>query len=107
MYRGNVYLIDKRILQIRVSMEENKIYEDYKYKTGKYPKELVSFEPKLGYRVEEFATKEFRDCTDGDFISKIKVVQDDKDIVIKDYTNDHFGHCINKIFYSNSSNEAS
>lgn len=52
--------------------------EDYKYKSDEFPLKFVSFEPKIGYRVEEFFTKEFVDHAEGNFKPKIQIIKDKK-----------------------------
>lgn len=62
------------------------------------PLKTVSFTPKVGYRVEEFYTDDFRNHEEGNFKSKIKVLEDDNKIVVKDFDGSHSGHYINKIY---------
>lgn len=76
---------------------------DYDKKSTKnseeFPNEIVSFEPKLGYRVEEFCTNDFFSNRDSDFKSKIKVLKNKDKIIIEGFDGNHAGHYINKIYF--------
>jgi hypothetical protein len=67
-----------------------------------FPSKIASFDPKIGYRVEEFGTNDFRNHEKGDFSSKIQVLKSNDKIIIKDFDASHSGHYINKIYFSNS-----
>ncbi len=58
---------------------------------------FISFEPKVGYRLEEFYTKDFHNSKDDTFHSKIKVFKEDGKIVIRGHDNVHSGHFISKV----------
>lgn len=70
--------------------------------SSEFPSKIVSFDPKIGYRVEEFGTNDFRNHKNGDFASKIQVLKNNDKIIIKDFDASHPGHYINKIYFNNS-----
>jgi len=61
------------------------------------PAEFVSFEPKTGYRVQEYFSKEFLEHQNGAFKSKITLTEQDGKIKISNFDGDHSGHIINNI----------
>ena len=64
-----------------------------------FPAELVSFEPKIEYNVEEFTDFDFSQDKNSNYKSKIEVVKDKDRIIVKNYDNTHPGHQINRIYY--------
>jgi hypothetical protein len=64
-----------------------------------FPREIISFDPKIGYRVEEFGTNDFEEHHEGNFISKIEIKKEENRIVISNFERSHSGHCINKIYF--------
>ncbi len=67
--------------------------------------EYFSFDPQIGFQVEEFCTREFLEHKKGNFKSKIQVTKDKDGIVIKNANGTHSGHCINKIFLLKKGNK--
>lgn len=63
------------------------------------PAELVSFEPKLEFNVQEFSKFNFAENADADYKSDIQIVKNGDRIIIKNYDNEHTGHQINKIYF--------
>lgn len=76
---------------------------DYEHKSLngfiELPLKIVSFEPRVGYRVEEFCTNDFFNNGEVDFKSKIKVLKNKEQLIIKDYDGNHAGHYINKVYF--------
>jgi hypothetical protein len=72
-----------------------------KIDSEEFPSKIVSFDPKIGYRVEEFGTNDLRDLKKGDFASKIQVLKNNDKIIIKNFDASHPGHYINKIYFKN------
>lgn len=63
------------------------------------PAELVSFEPRLEFNVQEFSKFNFAENVDADYKSDIQIVKNGDRIIIKNYDNEHTGHQINKIYF--------
>lgn len=63
------------------------------------PAELVSFEPKLEFNVQEFSKFNFAENADAAYKSDIQIVKNGDRIIIKNYDNEHTGHQINKIYF--------
>ena len=65
-----------------------------------YPQEIISFEPRLGYNVEEFRTSNFGTDTTHDYKSEIQVTREKGRVIVRNYQSDHSGHQVNRIFFS-------
>lgn len=70
-----------------------------KSNSEEYPLESVSFQPKLGYRVEEFLTEDFLNHKEGNFKSKIEITKKDNKLIVENFDYSHSGHLINKIYF--------
>ncbi len=90
-------------LDVKEPLMRNQNTDD---KIWRFTKENVSFEPKVGYHVQEFCTSDFPDAvksyTPGgpDFKSKIMIKEEGPDLVIHNADGDHIGHYINKVYWN-------
>ncbi|MCM2339119.1 MAG: hypothetical protein NDI62_01540 [Burkholderiales bacterium] len=66
--------------------------------SSEFPSQIVSFEPRLGHRVEEFFTQNFINHQEGNFKSGIKILKEKDKIIIKNSDGYHSGHYINNIY---------
>ncbi len=65
-----------------------------------FPTKAVSFEPKIGYYVEEFYTKGIDSQKNDDRVSKICINNEGEKILVKNFDDMHAGHQVNKIYFS-------
>jgi hypothetical protein len=85
-----------------MEINENKSDWKTKEKWESFPAKDVSLTPKLGFYVEEFYSNEFdiNSIGDGGYKSKIKLENNNKEIIIKNFDNAHSGHQVNRNFFN-------